>query len=35
LPLYPNAVVGRPFELGHHIERLDVQARAVGIVIGR
>ncbi|HUI80410.1 MAG TPA: hypothetical protein VLY24_20935 [Bryobacteraceae bacterium] len=35
LPLYPNAVVGRPFELGHHIERLDVGPRAVGVVIGR
>lgn len=35
LPLYPNAVVGRPFELGHRIERLDVEPRAVGIVIGR
>jgi hypothetical protein len=35
LPLYPNAAVGRPFELGHRIERLDVEARAVGVVIGR
>lgn len=35
LPLYPNAVVGRPFELGHRIERLEVQPRAVGVVIGR
>ena len=35
LPLYPNAVVGRPFELGHRIERLDVESRAVGVVIGR
>jgi hypothetical protein len=35
LPLYPNAVVGRPFELGHRIERLDVEPRAVGVVIGR
>jgi hypothetical protein len=34
-PLYPNAVVGRPFELGHHIEKLDVQPAAVGVVIGR
>jgi hypothetical protein len=34
LPLYPNAVVGRPFELGHHIERLDVDSRAVGVVVG-
>lgn len=35
LPMYPDAVVGRPFELGHHIAALDVQRRAVGIVIGR
>jgi hypothetical protein len=32
---YPNAKVGEPFELGHRIERLDVQPSAVGIVIGR
>lgn len=35
LPLYPDAAVGRPFELGHRIERLDVQPGAVGVVIGR
>jgi hypothetical protein len=35
LPQYPNAVLGRPFELGHHIEKLDVQPAAVGVVIGR
>ena len=35
LPMYPNAAVGRPFELGHLIERLDVQPGAVGVVIGR
>lgn len=35
LPIYPDAVVDRPFELGHHIERLDVQPAAVGVVIGR
>jgi len=35
LPLYPSAVVGRPFELGHRIEKLDVQPGAVGVVIGR
>jgi hypothetical protein len=32
---YPNAKVGEPFALGHRIERLDVQASAVGVVIGR
>ena len=35
LPQYPNAVVGRPFELGHHIEKLDVQPASVGVLIGR
>jgi hypothetical protein len=35
LPLYPNAVVGQPFELGHRIEKLEVRLGAVSIVIGR
>ncbi len=35
LPIYPDAAVGRPFELGHRIEKLDVQPSAVGVVIGR
>ncbi len=35
LPLYPDAAVGRPFQLGHRIDRLDVQPGAVGVVIGR
>jgi hypothetical protein len=35
LPLYPDAMVGRPFELGHRIERLDVEPSGVGIFIGR
>ncbi len=35
LPMYPDAAVGRPFELGHRIERLDVQPAAVGVIIGR
>jgi hypothetical protein len=32
---YPDAKVGEPFALGHHIERLDVQPAAVGVVIAR
>lgn len=32
---YPNAKVGQPFELGHRIDRLDVQPSEVRIVIGR
>lgn len=35
LPLYPDAVVGRPFELGDRIERLDIQPGGVGVLIGR
>ena len=35
LPLDPDAVVDQPFELGHRIEKLDVQPRAVGVVIGK
>jgi hypothetical protein len=35
LPMYPNAVVGQQFEMGHHIDHLDVQPAAVGVLIGR
>jgi hypothetical protein len=35
MPMYPQATVGRPFELGHRIEKLDVQPKAVAVVIGR
>ena len=35
LPQYPEAAVNRPFELGHHIDRLDVQPGAVNVVIGK
>ena len=35
LALYPNAAVGRPFELGHNIRKLQVEPRAVGVLIGR
>ncbi|MFN7997684.1 MAG: hypothetical protein U0Q18_28960 [Bryobacteraceae bacterium] len=35
MPAYPEAKIGRPFELGHRIERLDVAPSAVGVVIGR
>ena len=33
LPLYPNAAVGRPFEMGHNIERIDVRPASLGVVI--
>ncbi|HVX67353.1 MAG TPA: hypothetical protein VHA11_12155 [Bryobacteraceae bacterium] len=32
---YPEAKVGRPFELAHRIERLDVQPERVNVVIGK
>ncbi|MBZ5578473.1 MAG: hypothetical protein LAP40_18065 [Acidobacteriia bacterium] len=35
LPLYPNAAVDRPFELGDRIEKLDVQPSGVDVLIGR
>jgi hypothetical protein len=31
---YPTAKVGQPFDLGHRIERLDVQPSAVAVIIG-
>jgi hypothetical protein len=33
LPLYPNAVIGRPFELGHRIDRLDVSPTTVSALL--
>lgn len=35
LAMYPDAVVGRPFELGHRIDRIDIQPGSVGVVIGK
>lgn len=35
LPLYPDASVGRPFELGHRIQQLNVQPGTVTVVIGQ
>jgi hypothetical protein len=35
LALYPDAAVGRPFELGHRIEKLEVARGSVGVVIGK
>lgn len=34
LVLYPNALVGRPFELRDRIDRLEVRPAGVGVVIG-
>jgi hypothetical protein len=35
IPMYPDAAIGRPFELGHRIEKLDVLPAAVAVQIGR
>ena len=35
LALYPSAVVGKPFELGHRIDKLDVRTSAAVVAIGR
>jgi hypothetical protein len=35
LPLYPDAAVDRPFELGHHVERLEMRPGGVSVLIGR
>jgi hypothetical protein len=34
LGLYPSAVVGRPFPIGHRVERVDVRPRGVTVVVG-
>jgi len=33
--VYPTAVVGQPFELGHRIERLEIKPSNVAVVIGK
>jgi hypothetical protein len=33
IPLYPDAAIGRPFELGHGIDRLDVSPSAVTVLL--
>ena len=35
LPNYPEAKVGRPFELGYRIERIEVQPSQAIVLIGR
>jgi hypothetical protein len=35
LPFYPDAMVGRPVEMGFHIDRLQVVPAGVGVVIGK
>ena len=33
IPMYPDAVIGKPFELGHRIDRLDVSPSAVAVLV--
>ena len=33
IPMYPDAVIGKPFELGHRIDRLDVSPAAVAVLL--
>jgi hypothetical protein len=33
IPMYPDAIVGRPFALGHRIERFDVAPNAVSVLL--
>ena len=35
IAMYPDAAVDRPFEMGHRIEKLDIQPAAVGVFIGK
>jgi len=35
LAVYPDAAVDRPFELAHRVERLEVHAQGVSVLIGR
>ena len=35
LPAYPDAKIGEPFELGHRIDRIEVQPTKVDVVIGK
>jgi hypothetical protein len=34
-PLYPDAKIGEPFELGYSMDRIDIQPSGVRIVIGK
>jgi hypothetical protein len=35
VPMYPNAVVGHSFELGHNIDHFELQPNSIGIVVGQ
>ncbi len=35
LPYYPDAAIGRPFPLAHHVERLEVRPTEVHVVIAK
>lgn len=35
IPNYPEAKVGQPFELAHHVDRMEITPGGVGVVIGK
>src|SRR5262249_23101287 len=35
IPQFPEAKVGQPFELAHHIDHLEIRPEAVGVVLQR
>jgi len=35
VPMYPTAVVDKPFAMGERIERVDIQPAGVGVFIGK
>jgi hypothetical protein len=35
LAMYPDAVVGKPFELRHRVDRLEIQAGSAAAIIGK
>ena len=35
IPQFPEARIGQPFELAHHVDRLEVAPNGVGVVVGK
>ena len=35
IPQFPEARIGQPFELAHHVDRLEVAPNGVGVVLGK
>jgi hypothetical protein len=34
IPQFPETKIGRPFELAHRVDRLEIAPNAVGVVMG-